>query len=186
MNYINHSGGAIGADSAFDSIGKSKGFNIHRHYYHGKKTPMGNLEITDRELREGWIHVLQANKTLKRSPHAYRDLLSRNWFQVKNAEAIFAIGELKSASEVNGGTGWAVQMAIDNNKTVYVFDQGITYRWFVYDYETKEFEYCEDPILTENYAGIGTRKLNDYGKNAIEKLYDDTLKHLNDGNIRDA
>jgi hypothetical protein len=178
MNYINHSGGAIGADSTFDSIGKSKGFGIHKHYFHGKRTPMGNVQITDVEEREGWIHVLQANKTLERKPHAYRDLLSRNWFQVKNAEAIFAISELKNFHEVQGGTGWAVQMAIDNHKTVYVFDQKHN-RWLVYDYEENCFEFCEDPILTENYAGIGTRKLNEYGKNAIEKLYDDTLKHLN-------
>lgn len=187
MNYINHSGGAIGADSTFDSIGKSKGFNVHRHYYHGKKTPMGNLEITDRELREGWLHVLQANKTLKRKPHAYQDLLSRNWFQVKNADAIFAIGELKTTSEVNGGTGWAVQMAIDSHKTVYVFDQTIVYYcWFVYDYETKKFECCEAPVLTENYAGIGTRSINEKGIKAITKLYDDTLKHMSNGNIRNT
>lgn len=176
-DYINHSGGAIGSDSTFDSIGKEKGFLTHRHYYHGKKTPMGNLEITDMEEREGWIHVLKANKTLKRKPHKYRDLLSRNWFQVKNSEAIFAIGELKDPSEVKGGTGWAVQMAIDNNKPVYVFDQKYN-QWLTYDYADEIFLFCEPPVLTKNYAGIGTRELNENGRNAIIKLYDDTLKTI--------
>lgn len=179
-DYINHSGGAVGSDSTFDSIGKSKGFTTHRHYYHGKRTPLGNLKITDMEEREGWIHVLEANRTLKRKPYAYRDLLTRNWFQVKNSEAIFAVGEMKSYSEVEGGTGWAVQMGIDNHKTVYLFEQKYN-RWLVYDYDEKSFEFCEDPILTKNYAGIGTRQLNENGRIAIEKLYDDTLKQIQNG-----
>jgi hypothetical protein len=183
MNYINHSGGAVGADSTFDSIGKSMGFNTHIHYYHGKKTPIGNLRITDMEEREGWIHVLEANRTLKRKPYAYRDLLTRNWFQVKNSDAIFAISELKSYTEVEGGTGWAVQMGIDNHKPVYVFDQKYN-RWLSYDYDEKMFVFCEPPVLTENYAGIGTRNLNDHGKKAIAQLYDNTLKQLRYENIR--
>jgi hypothetical protein len=35
------------------------------------------------------------------------NLLSRNYAQVKNADAIFAVGHLKNGI-VDGGTGWAV------------------------------------------------------------------------------
>jgi hypothetical protein len=176
--FINYSGGALGSDSEFDAIGKSKGFKNHIHYYHGNKTPLGNREITNEELQEGWEHILVANLTLLRRPDAYKDLLARNWFQVKNSEAIFAVGELtRFDTQVDGGTGWAVQMAIDAIKTVYVFDQHIC-SWFKYDYEDIEFKICEPPILTKNYAGIGTRKINELGKKAIARLYDDTLKFL--------
>jgi hypothetical protein len=180
IDYINHSGGAVGADSTFDLLGKLRGFKNHNHYYHGTKTPLGNVEITDEQLEEGWKHVLLANKTLLRKPDAYKDLLSRNWFQVKNADAIYAIGEISMSWQgINGGTGWAVQMAIDVFKPVYVFDQKIGL-WCCYDYQNKIFDVCKSPILTRNYAGIGTRKINDVGKKAIGKLYDDTIKFTNE------
>ena len=175
-SFINHSGGALGSDSEFDTIGKSKGFKNHIHYYHGKRTPLGNTEITGEELQEGWEHILVANSTLKRHPEPYKDLLSRNWFQVKNAEAIYAIGKIlvnnNKFNEVYGGTGWAVQMAIDVGKTVYLFDQriGMWFRFiyyhphFNYMFKDREFEVCGDPILTKNYAGIGTREINELGK----------------------
>nr|DAR97123.1 MAG TPA: YspA [Caudoviricetes sp.] len=35
------------------------------------------------------------------------NLLSRNYAQVKNADAIFAVGQLNNGI-VDGGTGWAV------------------------------------------------------------------------------
>ena len=61
--YTNHSGGAVGADSTWDTIGREFGVTDHRHYYHGNKRPLGNTEITNEQLEEGWQHVLQANKT---------------------------------------------------------------------------------------------------------------------------
>lgn len=36
-------------------------------------------------------------------------LLSRNWCQVKNSDAIYAIAEGFNGNTVKGGTGWAVQ-----------------------------------------------------------------------------
>lgn len=175
--YINHSGGAMGADSAFDAIGKEKGFVNHNHYYRGKKTPMGNIPINDTQFEEGRRHVVVANKTLHRKPWGYIDLLSRNWFQVKNSDAIFAIGEIENDHEVKGGTGWAVQMAIDADKPVYLFDQRMR-QWNKYDYQDKKFKSCDSPVLTKNYAGIGTRQINDFGIKAITQLYDDTLKQI--------
>ena len=43
--YTNHSGGAIGSDSFWGEIGKKYGV-VSKHYYHGKKTYNGNVEIT--------------------------------------------------------------------------------------------------------------------------------------------
>ena len=51
------------------------------------------------------------------------NLIRRNWYQVKDSNGVFAIGKLSaSRSTVEGGTGWAVQMAVDSKKPVYVFD----------------------------------------------------------------
>ena len=187
--YVNHSGGAKGSDSAWDFIGRKYDITDHRHYWHRglPKPPLGNVELTDEQIEEGWVKVLLANKKLKRKPDAYKSLLARNWFQVKNADAVFAIGSIvinkgshtshtsfvsllceNIPNEVAGGTGWAVQMAIDAEKPVFVFDQdrNIWLQW-------KKFHFgpCTLPKLTQNYAGIGTRNINDDGKKAIEEIY---------------
>jgi hypothetical protein len=173
INYTNHSGGALGADSEWDLTGQLFGVTNHNHYYYGKKTPKGNVLISAEQLEEGWEHVLKANITLKRYPQPYKNLLSRNWMQVKNADSVFAISSFKSDKEVNGGTGWAVQMAIDEGKPVYVFDQNKNL-WFTYNYELKKFIETDTPTLTENFAGIGTRELNDDGEKAIHEVYQKT------------
>lgn len=168
--YINHSGGAVGSDSYWDEVGQQYGV-VSNHYYHGKKTPKGNVELTDAEFNEGKKHVLKANETLHRKPEVYMDLLARNYNQVKNADAIFAIGHLKNGI-VDGGTGWAVQMAIDDGKPVYVYDQERK-QW----YKNINGVWSESsiPTLTKNFAGIGTRGLNESGKQAIRDVYNNTF-----------
>lgn len=177
--YHNHSGGAIGADSTFDLIGKEFGFNNHHHYWYKKMNPLSKLEdeLSSEEYNEGVEKINIANKTLKRfNIEKYMHLLARNWMQVKNAEAIYAIGFLKGFTMVDGGTGWAVQMSIDSQKSTFVFDQDkIQWHWF----NGKKFECCSTPILTNHYAGIGTRKINEYGIGAIRNVYVKTLKSLN-------
>jgi hypothetical protein len=99
--------------------------------------------------------------------------LARNWFQVKNSDAVFAIAKkFLSNSTVEGGTGWAVQMAVDCDKPVFVFLQdSIGGSWFRY-MPVVGFEclWGEIPKLTQNFAGIGTRELQDSGKEAIRKI----------------
>ena len=180
--YKNHSGGAIGSDTYWDKIGREFGFINHNHYYYGNKTPLGNVLISNEEFEEGKNKIYLANKTLNRRPDKYMNLLARNWVQVKNSDSIFAIGSLLDEKIVDGGTGWAVQMAIDHNKFVYVFDQN-KIQWFLNKYENDKFEkfypYYEIPILTKNFAGIGTRKINENGIKAITNVYKYTLEKIN-------
>jgi len=144
------------------------------------------LILTGKELDEGWEHVLIAEKTLKRNVESVkftymRSLLCRNWFQVKNSDAVFAIGKTETNSTLSGGTGWAVQMAIDNKKPVYIFDQTpwseewmkeCPKLWSYFNYDVNSFIPTLYGVkLTENFAGIGTRDLNDIGRYAIEHTY---------------
>lgn len=170
--YINHSGGAVGSDSVWDEIGQKYGVTSN-HYYHGQKTPKGNIEISEQEFEEGKQQVLKANETLQRKPDKYMNLLARNWMQVKNSTAIYAIGVLNNGI-VNGGTGWAVQMAIDNDIPVFVFDQEKN-KWF--KNINGNWEYSDTPELTHNFAGIGTREINESGKKAIEDVYKKTFEY---------
>lgn len=183
--YTNHSGGALGADTQWDIIGAEFGMVNNKHYYSGSKTPRGNVEITTEEFNEGRKMVMQANKTLNRRPEKYMNLLARNWAQVKYSDAIFAISSLVNEKSmiVNGGTGWAVQMAIDNNKPVYVFDQKLN-KWFLLDKSLSQrpIELEDAPQLTQNFAGIGTREINEQGKQAIRNVYEKTFNTLNTNN----
>jgi hypothetical protein len=170
LEYVNHSGGAEGADKCWGETGKEYGVTSI-HYYHGIKTPHGNRSLTDKEMEEGWIEVLEANKVLKRNPAYYKSLLSRNWFPVKYSEAIYAIGTILRKQVVDGGTGWAVQMAINHSKPVFVFDQTLK-GWYHYSYiENKFINLTTIPTLTNSYAGIGTRKLTKLGEQAIQDTY---------------
>ncbi len=174
----NHSGGALGSDTeGWDNIGKEFGMENNKHYWHGVKTPGGDIELTSEQLEEGWKHVLKANESLHRRPEKYKSLLSRNWQQVANSEEIFAISSLANEKTVDGGTGWAVQMAIDAKKPVHVFDQERN-QWFKYSYENSKFEPSDTPILTKDFAGIGTRELKENGKQAIKDVYTKTQEVL--------
>ena len=187
--YINHSGGAYGSDFNWGNVGEKYGVESKHYYGEGSKTPFGNTPVSDSDLKEADSHLEKANKTLNRrfptSKEYVNNLLRRNWQQVKNSDAIFAVSTIADNNTVNGGTGWAVQMAIDNNKPVHVFDQDKG-KWYEYNYSTKSWNETDTPTLTKNFAGIGTRKLNDAGKKAIEEVYkktfESTISSGNDSN----
>ena len=188
MNYICHSGGCAGSDMCWENEGLKYGVKTVAYSFHNHKQDSTNQKIlTVDELNEGFEHVMIANKTLKRAPEKQylyiKNLLARNWFQVKNSEAIYAVGFLeKNDAQVKGGTGWAIQMAIDNEKPVYIFDQKQTW-WFKYVYDAGYFMMINDyPILTENFAGIGTRELDISGKYAIINTYRNNFTSLSSTN----
>ena len=90
-NYIQHSGGAIGADYEWARQGAPFGV-VSRHYWHRCRTPYGNVEISKADYDEGVQHVLLANRRLHRHPERHMNLLARNWCQVKYSDAVFAVG----------------------------------------------------------------------------------------------
>ena len=175
-DYVLHSGGAKGADSKWGDIGRNFGLKDERHYYvRGEETPKGNTPLTKSEVREADVHLQKANETLKRTFPARNEktnnLLRRNWWQVKNADEVFAVSTITN-NKVDGGTGWAVHMGIDNNKPVHVFDQAKK-NWFTWD--GKKFVQEETPTLTKNFAGIGSRNINEAGKEAIRDVYEKSM-----------
>ena len=189
-NYVNHSGGAQGSDSVWGEIGEKYGV-ISKHYYTGETSqynaPGGNTEISSEDYEEGRYKVAQAAKA--NYGYQYSTMkdprLIRNWAQVKYADAIFAIGNLVNKGQklfpnqkndtrlashvaVTGGTGYAVEMAIQSGKPVYVFDQK-RLQW--YKNINGNWSKSDTPTLTNNFAGIGTREINEYGRQAIEDVY---------------
>lgn len=199
--YINHSGGAQGSDSVWGEIGEKYGV-ISKHYYTGETSqynaPAGNTEISNKDYEEGRYKVAQAAKA--NYGYQYSTMkdprLIRNWAQVKYADAIFAIGNLVNKGQklfpnqkndtrlashvaVTGGTGYAVEMAIQARKPVYIFDQK-RLQW--YKNIDGKWSKSDTPTLTNNFAGIGTRKINEQGKQAIEDVYKNTFNNVEDNN----
>lgn len=184
IKYICHSGGCPGSDIVWENEGNKYGvttiaYSFHNHVQEGKNRKI----LTVDELNEGFENVKIASVGLKRNPNCQypyvKNLISRNWFQVKNSDTIFAIGKFINTKLVKGGTGWAVQMSIDNKKETFVFNQDNN-KWNKYNYVIGEFEVINYiPVLTENFAGIGTREINQNGINAIKEIYKHNFRNEN-------
>ena len=193
-NIICHSGGAVGSDTYFETIGEKFGVKTKAYSY---KTPKHQsphkVEISDDDYNEGISEVNKANKILGRfGINKYMNLLARNWAQVKYSDEIFAIGTIVDPGKkggkgyynkskyqvVDGGTGYAVQMGINNEKVVYVFDQ-LKDKWFRWSYTSFSFvEMSNSPDITsQNFAGIGTREILPNGINAIKQVYKKTFNN---------
>jgi len=184
--YINYTGGARGSDHLWEKYGMEYGITTKSMSFKGHtSTSYNNIILSDIDLQEGWGMVLissnKMNRNINKVSYYIRRLLSRNWFQVKETDAVFAIGRIVKPNDkgdryinrsnielVDGGTGYAVMMAIDINKDVFVFDQ-YKKHWFKWDND--KFIECDIPVLTKRFTGIGTRDINEYGANAIKDVY---------------
>lgn len=174
-DYHGFSGGAKGSDITWSLIGQEFGLTEFNHYWYKKKNPFSKIEdeISEEDYQEGVEMVHNANKILKRKNiDKYMHLLARNWCQVKYSDSVYAISIRKNNKEFFGGTMWAIQMAILINKSVYVFDQEKE-QWYFWNND--KFEVCVTPRLSLNFAGIGTREINEAGIKAIRNVYTKTF-----------
>ena len=208
-DYVNHSGGAKGSDIAWDKIGKNYGMVKNNHYYSGDKSdnnaPSSNVKISERDFEEGAVESAKAAK--RNWGYRYTRMkdsrLVRNWAQVKYSDAIYAIGKIVKAGEaifpnqkgdirkaeapsVTGGTGYAVGMAIIHKKPVYVFNQeegSYAIGWYKWDNSKNDFVKVDTPVLTKNFAGIGTREINAKGVQAIKDVYKKTQEFIDSKSV---
>ncbi|KKM72245.1 hypothetical protein LCGC14_1422450 [marine sediment metagenome] len=180
-DYVCHSGGCPGADMTWETLGDQYNVTTIAYSFPGHHHQSTNPKIlTPDELAEGMEHVITANHSLKKPisetwpPIYVQNLLARNWFQVKNSDRVYAIGRFMDDEHklVNGGTGWTVQMAVDNDKVVHFFDQNIN-SWFRWKPGYTKFLQADNtPQLTIQFAGVGTRAINDNGVDAIKHIFD--------------
>jgi len=202
-DYTNHTGGAKLSDAAWDIIGREFGVVNHKHYREPGTTEVDSLELRKAGVKateldtaiydEGQPKATIAARQMGRieSNHQVRsNYMIRNWAQVKYADAVYALGTIipkgaimdhgKKAliDQVKGGTGYAVQMAINENKPVYIYD-GTKDSWFTWS--GRDFIKVPTPALTKNFAGIGSRTLStqeviDKSLQAIRDVYTKTFK----------
>jgi hypothetical protein len=206
--YTNYSGGAIGSDTAWAEIGKEFGIGKQVDY-----KPQTLQKLTPEQIKEVEDAYQKAASDLGRKPLTYDwnnpnaknaegksiyysgGLVRRDYLQAKAADAVFAVGKILEegdtnskgykvkALQVDGGTGYAVQMAINLGKPVYVFDLNYNV-WMKYNPEglvdsdipgqKGRFDQTDTPVLTKKFAGVGTREINEAGKQAIRDVYKNT------------
>ena len=111
--FTNHSGGAPGADIFWEREGKKYGVTTVAYSFKNHiQVSENQLILTEEELQSANDHLRFADRTLKRNlgrlhSNYVRNLLLRNWFQVKNSKSIFAIAKNITGTIVEGGTGCA-------------------------------------------------------------------------------
>lgn len=126
--------------------------------------------------------------------------LIRNWAQVFYSDAVFAIAPIGKTGDywsedmskpvgerrvlakdaVQGGTGYAVEMAIQAGKPVYVYNDpnakaqsDLPKGWYTWD--GSQFVAVETPMLTRNFAAIGSRGMSAEAEQAIRDVYKNTF-----------
>lgn len=199
--FTNYSGEASGADTLWENVGKEFGLGKQVNY-----KPEDLKKLTKEQLQEVENAYQQAVKELGRKPLDANTfaggLVRRDYLQAKSADSIFAISDIILPGEkgksvkgirysnklnkpiVDGGTGYAVQMGINLGKPVYVFHQGtnsdnkVEIGWYIWNSNNNSFERVNTPSLTRKFAGIGTREINENGKQAIRNVYEKTLKEF--------
>lgn len=170
QNYIMNSGGAYGADTYWDVIGRQFGLTNINHFRPADNQRLSKT-LRDRNVKPFSITHEQSNyareqiKQLTGMELPYDvvgELLARNFYQVDKSDGVFAIANITSSYKaVQGGTNMAVQVGIKQGKPVHVYDLN-TESWYQYNQSTGRFEVEDTPVLTKSFAGVGTRNIQNY------------------------
>lgn len=181
---ICYTGGAAGSDLYWEQSCDRKGIKVVSYSFQGHNSAssvLNKVVLSKEELSIANEHLFKANVTLKRylQPKTwYFPLLQRNYYQIKDADYVIAVGNLiPNSNIVDGGTGWAIQMARDlDKKNIWLFNQNEN-MWRMWDKENDWWsevnmdDYDTLPLSpNSNFAGIGTRKLDINGRLAITNL----------------
>lgn len=163
-----YSGAAIGSDKAWEEAATKAGIKVKNYTVtNWDKLSNEERERLDKEYQEV-VNIL-GRKVLDINSYAGK-LVRRDMMQADKADAIFAIGKVAYNGYVDGGTGYATTRGIIRGIPVYLFDQSDS-TWKVWDKEQSKFIPTIQPSLTKNAAVVGTRKLQDNGKEAINSIF---------------
>jgi len=174
---IIHSGGAVGADTEWASAGKKAGAEVIAHSFQGHKISGGIPLVhskTELKKADNLLSIVQKeylpHKTFTNAKEYTKDLLRRNYFQIKDSQALIAAGKIEDVPNVgrrvSGGTSWAFYMAVNEDKPAYIFNQSDK-KWYKgVGKELVEIEPKTIPRYTV-IAGVGSRDLDESGRRAI-------------------
>ena len=168
------SGGATGAEAAFGENAARYGIAEVNFSFegHSQARTEGRKVLDARELAAGDVSLVYVAHRLHRhwdKTETLRKVLQTQWHVVSHATQIFVVGAIQPDGTVHGGTGWSVELAKRWNKRVWVFDQNHA-GWFTWN--GASWSRGEPVIQVPDFAGTGTRFLNDAGREAIQGLFE--------------
>lgn len=170
-----YSGGAFGSDFLFDQLGCELGYKtvIWSFRGHNRNETKNSIikELTQKALNEKYYIISSVRKTLNRrqsSSQYIENLMLRNVFQItgikQQTDLVIAIGRIKN-NIVEGGTGYAVEVAKIFNKPIIVVDK-INCQIYLYNYDSNQFEKIDINYAKSLYkqakifTGIGSREID--------------------------
>ena len=173
-SYNIYSGGARGIDSFAESYAIRHGHTCHVFIPSCDKRAKYITPIPKHELDSAFPRVIEAGHHLSNvsSNPVTQQYLCRNWFIVKDAHQCLAFGYLDDVNKnVQGGTGWTVDMAKTREIDTWVFDLNFE-TWFKWNAKTKCFEESQiPPVLRDHTAIVGSRDVTGGGLIELETLF---------------
>ena len=184
-------GGARGTDQLAEELGRQYGVKVEVLIPPGHPRKRTVTPLHPRVLTLANPHLeVAAAKLRKRLPiHDYvLHLLQRNFEIVRRADIVYAFGILEDdCQRVQGGTGWTVQLALDQDKKVFVYDIE-SEAWFhsveghipvegrldigvIFTPWTER----DKPVLHQNSAVVGARIFNENTREEIQNLFQRTF-----------
>jgi hypothetical protein len=168
------SGGHKGTEAEFGRAAEKWGVRQVTLSYDGHVMEYSkDVEVlSPSELLKGDVSMEIVSKRMGRtytSIEQIRTVCQLIFHMVQRSYVVFAVGWIQGDDTVQGGTGWGVELAKFFNRPVSVFDQA-RHGWFAW----KDGHWVADEPTIERrpFAGTGTRRLSDAGRDAIEKLFE--------------
>lgn len=178
------SGGADGSDLQWAMMAGRLGHKVVHWSFAGHRTeaPQADVVVLSHDLLiKADDAIARANRTLQRNWPSRSDstnnLLRRNWYQVKDTCAVYAVGTMERGNRIKGGTAWAIQMYMDRfthdgelleNCNLYFYDEptGVWWQWR----GTWSIRVSQPATPTGLWTGIGVRDITSDGKWMIRKV----------------
>jgi hypothetical protein len=193
-DFINYHGGAKKYDTYWEQEGKNIGVTKHTVYTVDSYDKLDQATKDKLEARYTDARTWLGRTSLSKDTYSGK-LVRRDMMQAAKADGIFAVSEIVAPGTkgrkgyvnktnhpiIEGGTGYAAASGILLGKPVYVFNQDSSYGyetgWYKWDSSTNNFVKTDIPVLTKNYAGIGSStNETEIGRQAIRDVYANTFK----------
>jgi len=171
------SGGLKGAETAFGEAAEKWGVKEVNFSFAGQKHQRNKdiVILSDDDLKRGDISMELVSQMMNRTYYEtdkIRKVLQTIFHMVNKGHQVFVIGTILEDNTVKGGTGWAVELAKLFNRPLSVYDQ-TKENW--YTWKQGAWEKDSPRIEHDTLVGSGTRNLDENGKQAIEKLFEDAF-----------
>ena len=172
-------GGAVGSDLYWQEKAMEHGMKVRVMSFKGHECNIWGTEarveiLTKKQLKSVDGIIRLANLRLERQfpceEEYSNNLIRRNYYIVKDADAVVAIARIKR-NGIRGSTAWCCVMADLMGIDTYVYDPDeLTWN----KYKEGTLKRCSIPTLPRVFAGIGSRKLTPSGKCAIDRVLEST------------